>query len=64
MKKGMATHSNILAWRIAMDSGAWRATVLRVAKSPTGLSNKHAQAHVGTVNDSQNPCNFLRVESD
>ena len=26
-EKGMETHSSILAWRIAMDRGAWRATV-------------------------------------
>ena len=25
--EGMATHSSILAWRIPMDRGAWRATV-------------------------------------
>ena len=25
--KGMATHPNILAWRIPMDRGAWWATV-------------------------------------
>ena len=23
LKKGMATHSSILAWRIPMDRGAW-----------------------------------------
>ena len=23
LKEGMATHSNILAWRIPMDRGAW-----------------------------------------
>ena len=34
----MATHSSILAWRIPMDRGAWRATVRRVAKSRTQLS--------------------------
>ena len=28
----MATHSSILAWRIPMDRGAWRATVHRVAR--------------------------------
>ena len=33
----MATHSNILAWRIPMDRGAWWATVHRVAKSQTQL---------------------------
>ena len=34
----MATHSSILAWRIPMDRGAWRATVHRVAKCRTQLS--------------------------
>ena len=33
LEKGMATHSNILAWRIPMDRGAWPATVHGVAKS-------------------------------
>ena len=33
LEKGMATHSSILAWRIPMDRGAWRATVHGVAKS-------------------------------
>ena len=33
----MATHSIILAWRIPMDRGAWRATVHRVSKSHTQL---------------------------
>ena len=27
LEEGMATHSSILAWRIAMDRGAWQATV-------------------------------------
>ena len=31
LEEGMATHSSILAWRIPMDRGAWRATVHRVA---------------------------------
>ena len=30
---GQATHSSILVWRIAMDRGAWWATVHGVAKS-------------------------------
>ena len=37
LEKGMATHSSILAWRLPMDRGAWRATVHGVAKSQTGL---------------------------
>ena len=32
LEEGKATHSNVLAWRIPMDRGAWRATVPRVAK--------------------------------
>ena len=32
LKEGMATHSSILAWRIPMDRGAWRAAVLRVTQ--------------------------------
>ena len=26
LEEGMATHSSILAWRIPLDRGAWRAT--------------------------------------
>ena len=36
----MATHSNILTWRIPMDRGAWWATVHGVTKSQTQLSVK------------------------
>ena len=35
LEKRMATHSSILAWRIPMDRGAWRATVHEVAESQT-----------------------------
>ena len=28
LEDGMGTHSNILAWRIAMDRGAWRAKTM------------------------------------
>ena len=31
-EEGMVTHSSILAWRIPMDRGAWRATVHGVEK--------------------------------
>ena len=39
LEEGMATHSSILAWRIPMDTGAWLATVNRVAKSLIQLSD-------------------------
>jgi len=32
LEEGMATHSRILAWRIPMDRGAWRAAVHGVGK--------------------------------
>jgi len=35
LEEGMATHSNILAWRIPMARGAWRATVHGVTKGQT-----------------------------
>ena len=35
LKKGMTTHSSVLAWRIPMDRAAWQATVHGVAKSRT-----------------------------
>ena len=35
LEEGMATLSNILAWRILMDRGTWWATVHGVAKSQT-----------------------------
>ena len=38
LEEGMATHSSILAWRIPMDSAAWRATIHGVTKSWTQLS--------------------------
>ena len=37
LEEGMATHTSVLTWRIPMDTGAWRATVHRVAQSQTQL---------------------------
>ena len=39
LEEGMATHSSILAWKIPMDKGAWRARVRGVAKSQTRLGD-------------------------
>ena len=39
LEEEMATHSNILAWRIPMDRGAWWAAVIGVTKSRTQLSD-------------------------
>ena len=35
LEEGMATHSSIVAWRIPMDRGAWRAIVHGVTESDT-----------------------------
>ena len=35
LEEGMATHSNILAWRISVNRGAWWATVHGLAESDT-----------------------------
>ena len=42
LEEGMAAHSSILAWRIPMDRGAWRATVHGVTNSRTRLTTKHS----------------------
>ena len=39
LEEDMATHSSILAWRIPMDSRAWRVTDHVVTKNPTQLSD-------------------------
>ena len=39
LEKEIRTHWSILAWDIPMDRGAWRATVHRIAKSRTQLSD-------------------------
>ena len=39
LEKEMATHSSILAWRILMDRGAWRATVYGATKSNWGTEH-------------------------
>ena len=38
LEEGIATHTNILAWRIPVDRGTWWAIVHGVAKSQTQLS--------------------------
>ena len=39
LEEAVATQSSILAWRIPMDRGTWRATVRGIAKSWTRLSD-------------------------
>ena len=39
LEESKAIHSSILAWRIPIDRGAWKATVHGITGSQTGLSN-------------------------
>ena len=47
LEAGMATHSSILAWRISMDRGVWRATVHAVTESDT-TETTHRMHNVNT----------------
>ena len=53
LEEGIASHPNILAWRIPMDRGAWQATVHGVAKSWTRLKWLITHACTGILNDYQ-----------
>ena len=39
LKVGMATHSSILAWRIPIDRGAWRAVQSTMEQLSTALAS-------------------------
>ena len=44
LEEDMVIHSNILAWRIPIDRGAWRAAVHRVAQSWTRLKQLNSSS--------------------
>ena len=61
LEEGLATHSSILAWRIPMDRGAWRATIHEVAKSWMGLSDSiQRQIGSGQTRDGKSECQHFR----
>ena len=41
LEESTATHSSLLAWRIPIERGAWKATIHGVAESQTRLSDFH-----------------------
>ena len=45
LEEGMTIHSSILAWRIPMNEGVWRATVHGVTQTCTWLNQFSMQAH-------------------
>ena len=59
LEEGMATHSSILAWRIPMDRGAWRAIVHGVTKRQTRIST----AQVVTEHQIWAPCIIQQIST-
>ena len=58
LKKEMATHSSILAWRNPMDRGAWWAAVIRsqrVRYNWSDLARTHAQLYENLYFDMKSP---------
>ena len=57
LEESMAPHSSILAWRIPMNRGAWRAIVHGVTKSQTGLNDQaqHSTVDIGEIRVISNP---------
>ena len=49
LEEGMTTHSTILAWRIPMDRGAWRA-------SPWGRKELDMTERLSTHTHTKNTC--------
>ena len=58
LEEGMATHSNILAWRIPMDRGAWWATVQSVAQLDM-IERLSMHAYIGIFISSATDCVIL-----
>ena len=54
LEEGTATHSSILAWRIPMDRGIWKATVHGVAKTQTWLKQLSMHAYIAVLSEPKN----------
>ena len=62
MDESMATHSSILAWRIPVDRGAWRATVHGIANSRRLLKSGYAQHSTRDITEAQSIEYFKAVQ--
>ena len=51
LEEGMEIHCRILPWRTLMDRGTWQATVDRVTKNWTQLSDKAQHSTAKTTQD-------------
>ena len=61
----MVTHSSVLAWRIPMDRGAWRATVHGVTKTErlsTEALLKLCSNEAVEVNNAEDSCELKYSE--
>ena len=61
LREGMAAHSSILAWRIPMDRGAWRATVPRGHKESDMTEKLRTARHTWLYgrNGAESEINFI-----
>ena len=65
LEEGMVTHSSVLAWRIPMDRGAWRATVHGVTKTErlsTEALLKLCSNEAVEVNNAEDSCELKYSE--
>ena len=53
LEKSLAIHFSILVWRIPMDRGAWWASVHRVVKSQTRLSDEAHMLHTKSTGNKE-----------
>ena len=61
LEEGMATHSNIIAWRNPMDRGAWQATVQGLSELDTTERLSHSSSIV--KRDEKLEQTFVRPDS-
>ena len=63
LEQGMATHSSILAWRISMDRGAWRAAYSSWGLRELDTTERHSTHSTKGLKWSTNYVNFLEMQT-